>query len=406
MPRAHLPNTCKDIARARPAYAGAPAVGLTGMAKANDEVSRDERIDRSIRRGLAFISRGQTETGTFDSHPARNYTGIPALCGMAFLAVGDVPGPTPNGALLERIIDHLLERARDDGYLGTNGGKMYSHCISTLFLCEVSGMVDTNRQAKIDALLPRAVRIILDAQAVKKSQQNQGGWRYEPNSTDSDMSCSGWALMALRSARLNGAPVPDKAIDDAVGYLLRHHNTSTGTFGYQDPNSNAEKLTGAGLLCLELCGRHGHPATLRAARYLGQNFTRLQNVDRRFYGMYYASQGLFQIGGEAWKDFSNGCTPTGFPARRRRHWDMGEDGCPYYQTALVVLAFTVPYRQLPIYQRDETVDETGSKGAGFRVQEIPSFVASFVGNFVAFVEYCWFSLTEAQRHGGTDNRNR
>ena len=39
-------------------------------------------------------------------------------------------------------------------------------------------------------------------------------------------------------------------------------------------------------------------------------------------------------------------------------WDVGEDNCPYYQTALVVLAFTVPYRQLPIYQRDETVDET------------------------------------------------
>ena len=360
MPRAHLPNTlqgyCKSLALLMLALL---LLASPAWLRADDEVSRDERIDRSIRRGLAFISRGQTETGTFDSHPARNYTGIPALCGMAFLAVGDVPGPTPNGALLERIIDHLLERARDDGYLGTNGGKMYSHCISTLFLCEVSGMVDTNRQAKIDALLPKAVRIILDAQAVKKSPLHQGGWRYEPNSGDSDMSCSGWALMALRSARLNGAPVPDKAIDDAVGYLLRHHDTNTGTFGYQDTRSNAEKLTGAGLLCLELCGRHGHPATQRAARYLGQNFPRLQNVDRRFYGMYYASQGLFLIGGETWQNFSEWMYAYWIPRQAPDgHWDMGEDGCPYYQTALVVLAFTVPYRQLPIYQRDETVDET------------------------------------------------
>ena len=38
-------------------------------------------------------------------------------------------------------------------------------------------------------------------------------------------------------------------------------------------------------------------------------------------------------------------------------WDVGEANCPYYQTALVVLAFTVPYRQLPTYRRDETVDE-------------------------------------------------
>jgi hypothetical protein len=28
-----------------------------------------------------------------------------------------------------------------------------------------------------------------------------------------------------------------------------------------------------------------------------------------------------------------------------------------YGTAMMTLAFTVPYRQLPIYQRDETVDE-------------------------------------------------
>ena len=326
---------------------------------AADDEERDERIDRSIRRGLAFLSRGQTETGTFDSPPARSYTGIPALCGLAFLAVGDVPGPTPNGALIERITDHLLDKAREDGYLGVNGGKMYSHCISTLFLCEVSGMMDTNRQVRIGELLPKAARIILDAQAVKKSPQHQGGWRYEPNSGDSDMSCSGWALMALRSARLNGAPVPDKAIEDAVAYLLRHHNTTTGTFGYQDTSSNAAKLTGAGLLCLELCGRHGHPATLRAGRYLADHFTQLQNVDRRFYGMYYTSQGLFQIGGEPWKRFADWMYDYWIPRQAPDgRWDVGEDGCPYYQTALVVLAFAVPYRQLPIYQRDETVDET------------------------------------------------
>ena len=28
-----------------------------------------------------------------------------------------------------------------------------------------------------------------------------------------------------------------------------------------------------------------------------------------------------------------------------------------YSTSMMILAFTVPYRQLPIYQRDERVDE-------------------------------------------------
>ena len=42
----------------------------------------------------------------------------------------------------------------------------------------------------------------------------QGGWRYTPNATDSDLSHSGWAFMALRSARNSGAPVPRESFGD------------------------------------------------------------------------------------------------------------------------------------------------------------------------------------------------
>ena len=66
-------------------------------------------------------------------------------------------------------------------------------------------MVDPDRQKKINGSLPRALALILRAQAVQKSSRHKGGWRYHPNSRDSDTSCSGWALMALRSAKLNGA---------------------------------------------------------------------------------------------------------------------------------------------------------------------------------------------------------
>lgn len=331
-------------------------VALAGFGAAMAAPEND-RVEQSIRRGLDFIARGQIENGTFDSGPAKSFAGIPALCGMAFLAAGDTPLAEPNGPVILRIVDHLLGKARDDGYLGVSNGKMYSHCIATLFLSEVSGMVDTNRQEKIAKLLPKAVKIILSAQAIRKQPVHDGGWRYEPNSTDSDMSCSGWALMALRSARLNGAPVPEEAIDRAVKYLLTHHDEKTGTFGYQNTCSEADKLTGAGLLCLELCGRHGHPATFRAGAYLAGHYRNLQNAHRKLYGMYYTAQGLFQLGGPAWQEFSEWMYDYWIPRQAPDgRWDVSEDGCPYYQTALVVLAFTVPYRQLPIYQRDETVD--------------------------------------------------
>lgn len=337
------------LSGAQAAPAGKAGLGPTGQI--------DERVDQSIERGLAFLAAGQNADGSFNSGPGSTLSGIPGLCGMAFLAKGYLPGSGKYGGQINRVIDFLIAKAASDGYLGGNDGRMYSHCIATLFLTEVSGMVDSNRQAKLDALLPKAVQVILSAQQVPKSGIAKGGWRYGPGSVDSDMSCSGWALMALRSARLNGAPVPSQAIKDAVKFVLAHQDEQQGSFGYQNGTTYAATLTGAGLLCLELCGQHGTPATKNAGRYLMNVYEQLPNQERCFYGMYYTAQGLFQIGGDEWQRFSKWMYDYWIPRQEPDgHWDRREQGCPYYQTAMVVLAFAVPYRQLPIYQRDETVD--------------------------------------------------
>ena len=327
--------------------------GKTGLGPAGQI---DERVDQSIERGLAFLASGQKPDGSFNSQAGSQFPGIPGLCGMAFLAKGYLPGTGKYGENINRVIDFLVSKAAADGYLGGQNGRMYSHCIATLFLTEVSGMVDSNRQAKLDVLLPKAVQVILSAQQVPKGGNNKGGWRYGPGSTDSDMSCSGWALMALRSTRLNGAPVPAQAIKDAVKFVLAHQGEQ-GSIGYTDVATHATTLTGAGLLCLELCGQHGTPATKKAGKYLMGVYEKLPNEGMCFYGMYYTAQGLFQIGGDEWQRFSKWMYDYWIPRQTPDgHWERGEQNCVYYQTALVTLAFAVPYRQLPIYQRDETVD--------------------------------------------------
>ncbi len=234
---------------------------------------------------------------------------------------------------------------------------MYAHNISTLFLSEVSGMVDPERQKRIKGALSRALHLILRAQRVPKSPQHQGGWRYHPGSRDSDTSCSGWALMALRSAKLNGAAVPDRAIEDAVEYLYRHYDDRLGTFGYSNRTSHKESLTGMGLLCLELCGEHGKPATIKAGDFVLRNHRRLSNNQFEFYGNYYSAQGMFQLGGKYWETYADWMYKSYLPKQQDDgSWYSREAG-RVYGTATMVLAFTVPYRQLPIYQRDETVDE-------------------------------------------------
>ena len=147
---------------------------------------------------------------------------VTSLSVMAFLAKGNTPGRGPYGEVVNKGVDFVLASQDANGMIVGKGsaGPMYCHCMASLMLSEVSGMVDRSRQAKIDTVLPKAISLILAAQQVKKAPEMQGGWRYTPVYPDSDISCSGWPLMALRSARNNGSPVPKQAIENAVKFLL------------------------------------------------------------------------------------------------------------------------------------------------------------------------------------------
>lgn len=318
-----------------------------------------ERVEPAIDDGLAYLARVQHEDGSFPQGYGDS-TGIPALAGMAFLSMGHLPTGGSYAEPLNRCIDFVLENQKQDGLFekGNGGnGPMYAHNTATLFLSEVSGMVDPERQERIRRALPGALALILRAQRVEKNESDQGGWRYHPGSKDSDTSCSGWALMALRSAKLNGAAVPNEAIEDALAYLRRHQHEEMGCFGYTNNTNHATTLTGMGLLCLELCGLHGSGESKRAADYVMKTFRELPGAQFETYGLYYNAQAMFQMGGRYWVEFAPWMYEHYLPEQRDDgSWDSRSAGS-VYGTSMMVLAFSVPWRQLPIYQRDETVDE-------------------------------------------------
>ncbi len=321
------------------------------------------KADPAVENALTYLQRVQKPNGSFEGSYGDS-VGVPALVGMAFLSKGHLPTEGPYTTALNRCIDFILASQKPEGLFekGSGGsGPMYAHNIATLFLSEASGMVDPDRQRRISAALPKALALILRAQAVKKDANNRGGWRYHPGSNDSDTSCSGWALMALRSAKLNGAAIPDEAILAAVDYLHRHQKEKDGCFGYTGQDDKALTLTGMGLLCLELCGEHGSDRTKRAADWLLRHFRELSGGQFAFYGNYYNAQAMFQIGGRHWQEYANWMYATYLPKQAPDgSWESQEAG-RIYGTAMMVLAFTVPWRQLPIYQRDETVDEDPSR---------------------------------------------
>ena len=333
----------------------APANRVSADDESEALLKYKEPIDVSVDKALDYLSQQQAENGSFPGQYGQT-TAMAALAGMAFLSKGYTPGLGPYGENIDLSIDFVLanEKIKDGkktGYLLHSAqGKMYAHCISTLFLSEVSGMVDPERQEKIDDILPRALALILTAQDVAKETRFQGGWRYEPHSRDADLSLTGWAVMALRSSRLNGAAIPNDAIGKAVDFIMRCQPSGSrgeGGFSYQPGQGGKPAMTGVGILCLMLCGRHNDPILPRAGDYLiQQNVNRTWGGSHFFYGIYYCSQANFQLGGKYWDTWAVGMYENALQHQQPN----GSWGDPY-KSAMPVLALTVSYRQLPVYQR-------------------------------------------------------
>lgn len=332
---------------------------------ASKSLEKYERpVDQAIERALAWLAKNQTkEDGSWTRWKGNqsNVTGITSLCIMAFLAKGHTPGVGPYGEALNKGIDFILSSQRPNGLLvygETGNGAMYCHGISTLMLAEVSGMVDPARQKKLDVVLPKALKVILAAQRMPKDPNNAGGWRYQIDSRDSDISCTGWALMALRSARNSGTVVPKESIDMAVSYVLRCQHRESGGFMYM-PQAGAPgwARTGTGVLCLELCGHHRERTATLGGDWILQHLPRSYLGGEFFgYAMYYCAQATFQLGDEYWEKFADQMYSIMLPVQNKEgFWpalpgNEGEGG-EFYSTSMAILAMSVPYRQLPIYQR-------------------------------------------------------
>jgi len=340
------------------------------------------KVDRSVERALEFLAGNQLQNRAGDGLFRGQYgktNAIAGLVGMAFMAKGYTPRTGPYSHVMRSCIDYVLASPTKNGYLGVRGGRMYSHGIATLFLSEVSGMVDPARQKKIDAMLPKALKVIIDAQKAPKNRGEEGGgWRYEPNSRDSDLSLTGWQVMALRSARINGAPVPAQTIKNAMGFVLRNYRDRShrgilpvdiGGFVYTNSHHVQGRrgrwvevinpkpmvgMTGVGLLCLELMGRHNSERCQRSGNFILSMTKGKDLIDdgrHRTYAIYYCAQAMHQLGGKYWEQFGERLYQYLLRTQGKSGaWAVKGEG-EIYPTAMYVLALSVPYCQLPIYQR-------------------------------------------------------
>lgn len=339
---APLPAAAQDLPEA-------PRASFTGA-----------ETDAAARRALDFLAGAQQADGSWESGGFGKATSVTSLAVMSFLACGHIPGePGPYREAIARGVGYVLDHQRPDGMLvsNTSHGPMYCHGISTLMLAEVVGMTpDPTLADRCRVALAKAVELIVRAQQMPKSDDHAGGWRYQPGSYDSDLSVSGWQVVALRAARDAGCSVPSEAIDGAIDYVRRCAEPRSGGFSYQAGRGGPNNpRTGTGILSLELCGEHNLPEALAGAEYLMKH-PPSWGSDYFFYEAYYCPQALFQLGDEYFLPYYAKLVPILLDRQEADgSWysPTGNDrtGGRNYCTAMGVLALAVEYRYLPIYQR-------------------------------------------------------
>lgn len=337
---------------------------------------------QAVESGLSWLAEHQNDDGSWTAKigyklnndynftsKTNGHVGVTALACMAFMAGGNLPGRGPYGEQVERGLGFILGSVQDDGYITRHRTRMYSHAFATLCLAEVYG---TTRREDVRRKLQKAVDFIV------KSQNREGGWRYEPYAIESDMSIVVCQVLALRAARNIGIRVPKDTVDRAARYVVDSAVTGTastrrfnrfsssgmevGTFRYQkdEISRSSFALTSAGVTALHGLGIYSDSAIERGIEFLIREMPRFNQSEGRragghyffWYGHYYGVQAMYTVGSPYWEPY--------FEEVRSLLLDMqNEDGSwpnrtgpgEAFGTALGVLILEIPFRFLPIFQR-------------------------------------------------------
>jgi hypothetical protein len=339
------------------------------------------QVSASIDRAVKFLLSQQQPEGYFSeqkNQPKPKRGDVPAHAGamtalaiMGLASIGHLPSdPTPEGQAVARALRFMIDYIEPDetGYLGrSDRSRMYGHGIMTLMFVEMLGMSqDEELDRKMRPICEGAIKMIVKSQATPKSDSNKGGWRYEPASSDSDMSVTVWQLMSLRGAKSTGIDVPPEAIANAVAYIKRSYRSErdasgrpkdmAAAFSYEPYGGRQTfSTTAAGLLSLQVCGQYEAAEVIGSANYLMKSPPEIAEP-WYFYGNYYYAQGMYQRGGDFAATARRKTEDTLLKAQSPegawfpRNGNEKSQG-PIYATALSLLSLSVYHHFLPIYQK-------------------------------------------------------
>lgn len=337
---------------------------LTGSGQAQEpaeaksssaELLTDKRIIQdvtaSVEHALEYLSEQQRPDGAWDGNNAPN-----ALALLAYMGRGHVPGRGPYREVLEKGKRFILRTQNDEGLFvpqrAAGAGPMYQQGLATLALAEMYGM---DPDPELEEKLRKAVALTV------RCQSPAGGWRYQPNPSDQDVSATVMQIVALRAANNAEIPVPSETIERAADYI-RSCADPRGGYGYQGPGQKPQ-TSAAGAVSLQLLGHFEDETVLKSLDYLSAMPVEWNNsggIQYYYYFHYYAIQANYQAGGKYWSDWHPRVREM-FLERQNADgsWDVpgGSEGANVvgtnktYYTAMASLVLEIYMHFLPAYQR-------------------------------------------------------
>jgi hypothetical protein len=281
----------------------------------------DEEVHQALVKALDYIASKQQEDGSWPYFEQAGaglaiMTFIGAKCvqkdysanlkaGLNFLKSQFTPSSNfPAGS---------EEAAKNGGLFGTS--QMYQQAIATLGVIEA--LADLN-DSSLEPIAEAAIQLIIRSQnteykpktlqgPVQPDSPHYGSWRYEPDSTDGDISVTTWQILTLRAAVNAGFSVPDRVFSAAAKYVRSLHGAD-GSFCYNSPPGDAGDScarAGMGALALQLCGYPADPLIPSAVRFM-QNSGPVWNLEYPgegypFYYWYYGTRVMYLTGGDNWR---------------------------------------------------------------------------------------------------------
>jgi hypothetical protein len=348
----------------------------------------DEQTEAAIRTALLWLKRQQRAGGNWLLHEGypdagettlRTDTGATALALLAFLGTGQTHQTGDHREAVAKGLDWLIRTQKPDGnfhdrYEEGHQSTFYAHAQAVIAICEAYALTGD------DALREPAQRGV--DFLVKSQNPLDGGWKYRPadDRTVGDLSVTGWALMALHTARAAGLEVDPEAYSVAARFIDSVQVQQGARFKYMpsDPDDRASlAMTAEGLLCRQYLGEPRDRLGMQSGvQFLLDEVNRPEwrPFRRNVYEWYYTAQVLHNLGGEDWKSWyqhvqqlivrgqsKGGSAQPGKDIRgswspvdpHGSDHEYATQAGRLYLTVMCVLILETPYRHAPVYPAAE-----------------------------------------------------